>query len=67
MEQGIIGALPIPPDYVGKDFVISSLVANIEAITRADRYVPSLKQLQVSYIRILFVMCFFLAIVLNDI
>ncbi|PON49692.1 Class II aldolase [Parasponia andersonii] len=46
LEQGIIGALPIPPDYVGKDLVIASLVANIEAMTRAERNVPSLKQLQ---------------------
>lgn len=45
MEQGIIGALLIPPDYVGKELVIASLVANIDTMIRADRIVPSLKQL----------------------
>lgn len=46
MEQGIIGALPICPDYLGKELVIASLVANIDAMISADRSVPSLKQLQ---------------------
>lgn len=40
--------LPIPPDYVGKELVIASLVANVEAMIRADRKVTALKQLQVS-------------------
>ncbi|XP_024018201.1 probable bifunctional methylthioribulose-1-phosphate dehydratase/enolase-phosphatase E1 2 isoform X2 [Morus notabilis] len=46
LEQGIIGALPICPDYLGKELVIASLVANIDAMISADRSVPSLKQLQ---------------------
>ncbi|XP_062104658.1 probable bifunctional methylthioribulose-1-phosphate dehydratase/enolase-phosphatase E1 2 [Humulus lupulus] len=46
LEQGIIGALPIPSDYVGKDLIIASLVANIEAMTRANINFPSLRQLQ---------------------
>ncbi|KAK9284519.1 hypothetical protein L1049_023694 [Liquidambar formosana] len=46
LEQGVVGAVPIPPDYVGKELVISSLVANVEAMIRADRKVTALKQLQ---------------------
>lgn len=54
MELGIIGALLIPPDYVGKELVIASLVANIDTMIRADRIVPSLKQLLVSYPKVFF-------------
>ncbi|KAL5571148.1 hypothetical protein UlMin_020745 [Ulmus minor] len=46
LEQGIIGAVPIPPEYVGKELVIASLVANVETMIRADRKILALKQLQ---------------------
>ena len=47
LDQGVIGAVPIPLDYVGKELVIASLVANVEAMIRADRKVTVLKQLEV--------------------
>ncbi|KAK0589153.1 hypothetical protein LWI29_010388 [Acer saccharum] len=37
LDQGIVGAVPIPPDCVGKELVIASLVANVESMIRADR------------------------------
>lgn len=46
LDQGVIGAVPIPLDYVGKELVIASLVANVEAMIRADRKVTVLKQLE---------------------
>ncbi|KAK1569141.1 hypothetical protein Q3G72_033046 [Acer saccharum] len=46
LDQGIVGAVPIPPDCVGKELVIASLVANVESMIRADRKVTALKQLQ---------------------
>ncbi|OVA00386.1 Class II aldolase/adducin N-terminal [Macleaya cordata] len=46
LKQGIVGALPIPPDGAGKEEVIASLVANVEAMIKADRKITSLKQLQ---------------------
>ncbi|KAM3697445.1 hypothetical protein ACB098_06G113200 [Castanea mollissima] len=46
LEQGVIGTVPIPLDYVGKELVIASLVANVAAMIMADRKVTSLKQLQ---------------------
>lgn len=48
LEQGVVGAVPIPPDYVGKELVIASFVANVEAMIRADRNITALKQLQVN-------------------
>ena len=48
LEQGIVGALPIAPDYMGKEMVIDTLAANVEAMIQADRNVTALKQLQVS-------------------
>lgn len=48
LEKGIPGAVPIPPDDVGKHDVIAALVANVEAMIKADRKITSLKQLQVS-------------------
>lgn len=47
MEQGVAGAVPIPPDYVGKELVISSLISNFETMTRTDWKVNFLKLLQV--------------------
>ncbi|XP_072981568.1 probable bifunctional methylthioribulose-1-phosphate dehydratase/enolase-phosphatase E1 1 [Typha angustifolia] len=46
LKQGVAGAVPIPPDGAGKEAVIDSLVANIEAMIKADRKITSLKQLQ---------------------
>ncbi|KAJ0053657.1 hypothetical protein Pint_02283 [Pistacia integerrima] len=47
LDQGVAGAVAVPPDYVGQDLVIPALVANVEAMIRADRKVIALKQLQV--------------------
>ncbi|XWS68658.1 hypothetical protein CRYUN_Cryun04dG0109800 [Craigia yunnanensis] len=46
LEQGVDGAVPIPPDYVGKELVIASFSANFETMIHTDRKVTSLKQLQ---------------------
>ncbi|XP_077226772.1 haloacid dehalogenase-like hydrolase family protein isoform X3 [Tasmannia lanceolata] len=46
LEQGVAGSVPIPPDDAGKEEVIASLVANVEAMIRADRKITALKQLQ---------------------
>lgn len=47
LEKDIADAVPIPPDDAGKEKVIASLVANVEAMIRADRKITALKQLQV--------------------
>ena len=47
LEQGVVGSVPIPPDDAGKEEVIAALVANVEAMIKADRKITSLKQLQV--------------------
>lgn len=46
LEKGISGSTPIPPDDAGKEEVIESLVANVEAMIKADRKITALKQLQ---------------------
>ncbi|GAB2277961.1 hypothetical protein Dimus_012659 [Dionaea muscipula] len=46
LEKGIAGAVPIPPDNEGKEEVVAALVANVEAMIKADRKITSLKQLQ---------------------
>ncbi|KAL1813060.1 hypothetical protein ACET3Z_023125 [Daucus carota] len=46
LKQGIVGAVPIPPDGAGKEEVVAALVANVEAMIKADRKITSLKQLQ---------------------
>ncbi|KAA8526822.1 hypothetical protein F0562_008949 [Nyssa sinensis] len=46
LEQGIAGAMPIPSNDAGKEEVIAALVANVEAMIRADRKITALKQLQ---------------------
>ncbi|GMH25547.1 hypothetical protein Nepgr_027390 [Nepenthes gracilis] len=46
LEKGIAGAVPIPPDSEGKVEVIAALVANVEAMIKADRKITALKQLQ---------------------
>ncbi|KAK7845072.1 putative bifunctional methylthioribulose-1-phosphate dehydratase/enolase-phosphatase e1 2 [Quercus suber] len=67
LEQGVIGAVPIPLDYVGKELVIASLVANVTAMIRADRKVTSLKQLQGHIWRTGFQSNEFVAIVFDDV
>jgi methionine salvage enolase-phosphatase E1 len=47
LDEGVAGAVPVPPDEAGKDRVIDALVANVEAMIEADRKITSLKQLQV--------------------
>lgn len=47
LAQGVSGAFPIPTDDAGKEEVIAALVANVEAMIRADRKITALKQLQV--------------------
>ena len=47
LAEGVAGAVPVPPDEAGKDEVIGALVANVEAMIKADRKITSLKQLQV--------------------
>ncbi|WCJ32176.1 Methylthioribulose-1-phosphate dehydratase [Euphorbia peplus] len=46
LVQGVDGAVPIPPDDEGKEEVIAAVVANVEAMIRADRKITALKQLQ---------------------
>ena len=47
LQNGVIGAVPIPSDDAEKEEVISALVANVEGMIKADRKITSLKQLQV--------------------
>ncbi|KAL3503204.1 hypothetical protein ACH5RR_037653 [Cinchona calisaya] len=46
LEKGIAGSVPIPDDGAGKQEVIPALVANVEAMIKADRKITALKQLQ---------------------
>ncbi|GJN06117.1 hypothetical protein PR202_ga23810 [Eleusine coracana subsp. coracana] len=46
LAEGVAGAVPVPPNEAGKDSVIDALVANVEAMIKADRKITSLKQLQ---------------------
>lgn len=46
LEKGVSGAVPIPADDASKDEVIAALVANVEAMIKADRKITALKQLQ---------------------
>lgn len=50
LREGVAGAVPIPPGDAGKEEVIAALVANVEAMIKADRKITALKQLQVSNI-----------------
>lgn len=43
--------MPIPPDDAGKEVVIAALVANVEAMIKADRKITALKELQVNLIQ----------------
>jgi hypothetical protein len=47
LRNGVVGAVPVAPSDAGKEEVISSLVANVESMIKADRKITSLKQLQV--------------------
>ncbi|KAH1032713.1 hypothetical protein J1N35_044887 [Gossypium stocksii] len=46
LKQGVLGAVPIPSEDAGKEKVIASLVAHVEAMIKADRKITALKQLQ---------------------
>lgn len=46
LEKGVAGAVPIPSDDAAKMDVIAALVANVEAMIKADRKITALKQLQ---------------------
>ncbi|KAF8724024.1 hypothetical protein HU200_021031 [Digitaria exilis] len=46
LAEGVAGAVPVPPEDAGKDEVIDALIANVEAMIKADRKITSLKQLQ---------------------
>ncbi|KAL4620430.1 hypothetical protein ACB092_06G153200 [Castanea dentata] len=67
LEQGVIGTVPMPLDYVGKELVIASLVANVAAMIMADRKVTSLKQLQGHIWRTGFQSNEFVAVVFDDV
>ncbi|KAK9209196.1 hypothetical protein WN944_001560 [Citrus x changshan-huyou] len=45
-KQGVAGAVPIPPSDAGKEEVIAALVANVDAMIKADPKITALKQLQ---------------------
>ncbi|XP_016476153.2 putative bifunctional methylthioribulose-1-phosphate dehydratase/enolase-phosphatase E1 1 [Nicotiana tabacum] len=46
LENGVVGAVPIPSDDAGKEEVIAALVTNVEAMIKADRKITALKELQ---------------------
>ncbi|KAE9590620.1 putative 2-hydroxy-3-keto-5-methylthiopentenyl-1-phosphate phosphatase [Lupinus albus] len=46
LEQGIAGAVPVPKDDTGKEEVIAAIVANVDAMIKADRKITALKELQ---------------------
>ncbi|XP_028104742.1 probable bifunctional methylthioribulose-1-phosphate dehydratase/enolase-phosphatase E1 2 [Camellia sinensis] len=46
LKQGIAGSVPVAPDYMGKELVIETLAANVEAMIHANRKVTALEQLQ---------------------
>ncbi|XP_060188045.1 probable bifunctional methylthioribulose-1-phosphate dehydratase/enolase-phosphatase E1 1 [Lycium barbarum] len=46
LENGVAGAVCIPSDDAGKTEVIAALVANVEAMIKADRKITALKELQ---------------------
>lgn len=52
--------MPIPSDDAGKEEVIASLVANVEAMIKADRKITALKELQVNLIQCVFIEFIFL-------
>lgn len=46
LKASIAGAVPIPSDEEGKEAVVAALVANVDAMIKADRKITALKQLQ---------------------
>lgn len=46
LQAGIAGAVPIPSHDEGKEEVVAALVANVDAMIKADRKITALKQLQ---------------------
>ncbi|RID40867.1 hypothetical protein BRARA_J00876 [Brassica rapa] len=46
LRQGLAGAVPIPHADEGKEKVIAAVVSNVEAMTKADRKITALKELQ---------------------
>ncbi|KAF5814829.1 putative 2-hydroxy-3-keto-5-methylthiopentenyl-1-phosphate phosphatase [Helianthus annuus] len=46
LQNGVVGAVPVPSDDAGKEEVIAALVTNVEEMIKADRKITSLKQLQ---------------------
>ncbi|XP_009785430.1 putative bifunctional methylthioribulose-1-phosphate dehydratase/enolase-phosphatase E1 1 [Nicotiana tabacum] len=46
LENGVAGAVHIPSDDAGKMEVTEALVANVEAMIKADRKITALKELQ---------------------
>ncbi|KAF3794501.1 putative bifunctional methylthioribulose-1-phosphate dehydratase/enolase-phosphatase E1 [Nymphaea thermarum] len=46
LEQGVSDSVSIPSEDAGKEDIIDSLVANVEAMIKADRKITALKQLQ---------------------
>lgn len=60
LEKGVSGAVPIPSYDSGKEKVIAALVANVEAMIKADRKITALKQLQVCKLQIMCWSLFFM-------
>ncbi|KAI8552543.1 hypothetical protein RHMOL_Rhmol06G0275100 [Rhododendron molle] len=52
LQQGVAGAVPIPSNDAGKEELIAALVANVQAMIRADRKITALKQLQVRIMKL---------------
>ncbi|OIW05276.1 hypothetical protein TanjilG_03665 [Lupinus angustifolius] len=46
LEQGIAGAVPVPSVDAGKEEVVAAVVANVDAMIKADRKITALKELQ---------------------
>ncbi|GMH05634.1 hypothetical protein Nepgr_007474 [Nepenthes gracilis] len=46
LEKGVAGAVPVPHLTERKEEVIAAVVANVEAMIKADRKITALKQLQ---------------------
>ncbi|KAI3749872.1 hypothetical protein L2E82_20489 [Cichorium intybus] len=46
LQNGVANVVPDPSDEVGRQEVIAALVANVEGMTKFDRKITSLKQLQ---------------------
>ncbi|KAL8166210.1 hypothetical protein V2J09_007709 [Rumex salicifolius] len=49
LEKEVAGSVPVPPDSEGKEEVVAALVANVNAMIKADRNITALKELQTGY------------------